>query len=142
MPRSESLESYYEQGTHASPHIVTAIRLPVIELPSAAAFERVARTSFDFAILNVACRVDGSAESTKSARVIVGATPRTAQRSHGAEAHLVANGVSDASIDQAAAIARDETWVGGGWVASAEYRAHLVEVLTRRCLRTARERLT
>ncbi len=140
--RYVSLEDYYGQGTHQMPHIVTALTLPSLPVVSAAAFVRFARTAFDFPILNVCCRVDGAEGGViGQVRVVVGATPRRATRATAAEALIAGRGLDGSTIDEAAAVARAEVWTGSGWVASAEYRSHLVGVLTARCLKEVAERL-
>jgi CO/xanthine dehydrogenase FAD-binding subunit len=55
---------------------------------------------------------------------------------------VVGAGLGDDTIETAARVAREEIATGSGWVASAEYRSHLVEVLVARCLQDVRERLT
>lgn len=139
--RSLSLAEYYDQSYHAHPHVVTELRLPPLPERSAAAFLRFAKTAFDFAILNVSCRVDLDGSEVKQARVICGSTPKRAHRAPGAEAILLDSGLTPETIEAAAAVARTEVRTGGGWVASAEYRSHLVEVLAKRCLTTVSQRL-
>lgn len=139
--RTVGLDEYYSSDLVKDPHIVTALTLRALPPRSAAAFLRFARTAFDFAILNVACRVDLDGPDVAKARIVLGATPRRSQRASKAESHLLESGLSDVSIEEAGSIAKDEIWTGGGWVVSAEYRSHLVEVLTRRCLGIVAERL-
>jgi len=135
------LQEYYDQGLHKLPHIVTGLSLPQLPERSAAAFLRFARTAFDFAILNIACRVDLGREQPDHVRIVLGATPRRSQRASDAEAIIQEQGLTSAAIQEAAVAARGEIWTGGGWVASSEYRSNLVEVLTRRCLQVVNERL-
>lgn len=134
---SAGLSDYYEQGTHRSPHIVTALSLPPLPETSAAAFLRFAKTVFDFPLLNVACRVDEDGD----VRIVFGATPRRSQRATSAESVIAEQGLTEAAINQAALTARGEIRTGGGWVASPEYRTQLVEVLARRCLNLVAQRL-
>lgn len=136
-----ALSEYFEKGHSGTPHIVTWVSLPAPAGRTAAAFQRFARTAFDFAILNACCRVDVDDGAVTEARVVLGATPYRSARSAGAESHLLRHGLDSDSIAAAADIARAEVPTGGGWVASAEYRSHLVEVLVRRCLTAVSERL-
>lgn len=135
------LAEYYDDEHNAGPHIVTELHVPPEPGRSAAAFTRFARTAFDFAILNACCRVDLGGEGVDDVRIYCGATPMRAQRAPVAERIITDSGLTEDAIAAAAAAARAEIVTGSGWVASAEYRSHLVEVLTRRCLTTAAERL-
>lgn len=136
-----SLSDYYEESRHSRPHVVTGLVIPPLPRRSAAGFLRFAKTVFDFAILNVCCRVDMEDGEVVGARVICGATPRRAERAAGAEAILIERGLTEESIEAAASAAREEIPTGSGWVASAEYRSHLVGVLTARCLTAVAGRL-
>jgi len=135
--QSSGLSTYYEDGTHRSPHIVTGLSLAPLPERSAVAFLRFAKTVFDFPLLNVACRVDQDDE----VRIVFGATPRRSQRASSAEGVISRKGLTAAAIEEAALAARGEIRTGGGWVASAEYRTQLVEVLAKRCLGLVAERL-
>lgn len=139
--REATLADYYGESHHARPHILTRITLPPLPAPSAAAFLRFARTTFDFAFLNVCCRIDTRGDEVAKAVIVCGSTPRRAQRAAEAEAGLMRDGLTPDSIAAAAATARTEIETRSGWVASAEYRTHLVEVLTRRCLTAVSKRL-
>lgn len=134
---TQALSDYYEQGSHRNPHILTALSLPPLPEKSAAAFLRFAKTTFDFPLLNVSCRVDDGGEI----RIVFGATPRRSQRATMAESVIAEHGLTEASINQAAMAARGEVRTGGGWVASPEYRTQLVEVLAKRCLGLVAQRL-
>jgi CO/xanthine dehydrogenase FAD-binding subunit len=141
---STTLADYYEQGLHQEPHIVTGLRLPALPDDSAVAFLRFARTAFDFPLLNICCRVDLAGPDTDEVaevRIVLGATPRRSQRATDAEEIITTRGLTLEAIKSAADSAKEEVKTGGGWVASAEYRSHLVEVLTRRCLSNVALRL-
>lgn len=135
------LQDYYDEGRHQDPHIVTGLHLPPLPDRSTAAYLRFARTAFDFPILNSCCRVDPGDDGVAAVRIVCGATPLLAQRATEAEALIAERGLSTAAIDSAAAAAREEIITRSGWVASAEYRSHLVGVLTRRCLTLVADRL-
>jgi carbon-monoxide dehydrogenase medium subunit len=141
-PSDMALARYLDEHHNEQPHILTGVVLPGLPGGSAAAFHRLSRTAFDFPILNVCCRADGSAGQVGDVRIVCGATPRVAQRAGRAEALVVGAGLGDDTIETAARVAREEVATGSGWVASAEYRSHLVEVLVARCLQDVRERLT
>lgn len=135
------LAEYYADGQHDLPHIVTELIVPAQRGRSAASFKRFARTAFDFAILNACARVDLGGDGIADVRIYCGATPMRAQRAPAAEQVIAERGLTEEAIAAAAEAARGEIVTGSGWVASAEYRTHLVEVLTRRCLTTVAERL-
>lgn len=136
-----TLADYYEENHNKAPHILTGIKVLPLPEQSALAFLRFAKTVFDFPILNACTRIDLDAESVINARIICGATPRRAERASRAEAWLVEHGLTPEAIAEAGRLAREEVPTGGGWVASPEFRSHLVEVLTTRCLATVAERL-
>lgn len=135
------LQRYYDDSMHSSPHLLTDLMLPAVSERSAAAFLRFARTSFDFPILNVCCRIDLGGRLVSEARIVCGATPLRSQRATGAESWIREHGLEPRAIATAARRAKDEIRTKDGWVASAEYRSHLVEVLTERCLSEVARRL-
>lgn len=136
-----SLADYYEGRHHSDPHILTNLWLDRPADRSAAAFLRFARTAFDFPLLNACARVDLDGDEVAEVRIVCGATPRRSHRANEAESAIREDGLTHAGIDHAARLAREEVPTGSGWVASAEYRSQLVEVLTKRCLTKAAERL-
>jgi CO/xanthine dehydrogenase FAD-binding subunit len=139
---SMSLSRYLSEGHNTLPHILTDIQLPDLPASSAAAFHRHARTAFDFPILNACCRVDLGPEGVGQVRIVCGATPQLAHRAAQAEASVMSDGLTPSAIETASRLASEEVPTGTGWVASAEYRSHLVEVLVARCLTTVAERLS
>lgn len=135
------LSRYYEERVHRSPHVVTELVLPHLPDNTAGAFLRFARTSYDFPMLNVCCRATREGPMVEDMRIVCGATPLLAQRAEGAESWIQEHGLGASPIETAARRAREEIETRGGWVASAEYRSHLVEVLTSRCLTEVSRRL-
>ena len=133
----EPMEEYYDSGRVDEPHVLTGLTIPALPENSAASFLRFARTVFDFAILNVCSRVDAGGV----VKIVFGATPRRSQRATNAEAIITEKGLTEDSIAEAAAMAREEIYTGGGWVASPEYRTQLVGVLAKRSLGLVAERL-
>jgi len=137
-----ALSDYLTDHHNDTPHILTGVRLSSLPDRSAAAFHRISRTAFDFPILNACCRIDASGDRIDQIRIVCGATPQVFERARQAEASLASGGLSTDSIREASRLARGEIQTGSGWVATAEYRSHLVEVLVTRCLETAVERLS
>lgn len=132
---------YYADQIHLSAHLVTEVVLPPLPDRTAAAFLRFARTSFDFPMLNVCCRASRAGPMVTDMRIVCGATPMLAQRASGAESWIIEHGIDAHAIETAARHAREEIITRTGWVASAEYRSQLVEVLTERCLTEVARRL-
>jgi aerobic carbon-monoxide dehydrogenase medium subunit len=127
------------------PHVITEVRLPALPASSAAAFLRFSRTSFDHAILNACCRVDledgGPSSPVAAARVVVGETAVLGRRVPEAEEVLVGGVLDPPRIDAAAEAAVATVEPRGDWIATADYRRHLVGVAVRRCLTEVASRL-
>lgn len=135
------LNEYYSSGRNTLPHILTSVTLPPQPERSAASFLRFSRTAFDFPIINCCCRVAIEGNEITAASIVLGATPDRGQWATDAAATITEEGLGDDAITAAAGLARDEITTGSGWVASGEYRSHLVGVLVTRCLETVRDRL-
>lgn len=135
------LSRYYDNEVHRSPNLVTDLILPSLPKTTASAFLRFARTAFDFPMLNVCCRASLDGPLVTDVRIVCGATPLLAQRASDAEAWITEHGLGDRPVTTAARMAREEIVTRTGWVASARYRSHLVEVLTERCLIEVSRRL-
>jgi aerobic carbon-monoxide dehydrogenase medium subunit len=134
-----TLADYYEGSHHERPHLLTSIQLPALAPGSAAAFQRFARTAFDFPMANCCCRLSPGADGR--VRIVVGATPQRGQRAGVAES-IVAEGALDGDTFAAAAdAAAAEIPTAASWIASAEYRTQLVRVLVRRTLEEAADRM-
>ncbi len=135
------LARYYEGRHHRTSHLVTEVVLPRLPDHTAAAFLRFARTSFDFPMLNVCCRATRDGPMVTDVRIVFGATPLLVSRAEGAESWIQEHGIGPPAIEAAARHARDEIETRTGWVASAEYRSHLVGVLTARVLTEVAQRM-
>lgn len=132
-----TLSDYYADDRHRFPHLLMQVHLPRLESPTAAAFQRFARTAYDFPMANCAVRLSGNGE----VRIVVGATPQRGQRALAAE-EIVRTGERDAAtFERAGEAAAGEIPVGSSWVVSGEYRTQLVKVLVRRTLAEASARL-
>jgi carbon-monoxide dehydrogenase medium subunit len=131
-PQQMPLGEFYATRRNRRPLVVTGVEIPVDG--GRAAFRKFARTTYDLAILNVACgvRFDGSVVS--SARIVVGERPSLAVELGDASGTLIGRPFDEDSIGQAARVARDTVDVRSDPRGSADYRRHLTEVLVRRCL--------
>lgn len=119
--------------------IITAIRLP-----SAAgrkvgqAYEKHAHPASGYAVVGVAAVLDLDGGTIRSARIAVTGAPDKATRATAAEQALAGKPATADAIAQAAAQATQGLGeLNGDTYASAEYRGHLVRVLTRRALTRA-----
>ena len=124
----------------APDEILVSLSIPAPPANSGAAFLRfIPRNEMDIAVANAAARVDLDEAGTtfKSARIAIGAVAPTPLFVEAAGAALSGKPVSDASISDAARIARDASTPINDMRGTIEHRKQLVEVLTTRALRRA-----
>jgi CO/xanthine dehydrogenase FAD-binding subunit len=135
------LDDLYAGTGHPADAILTEVVLPAQPASTAAAFRKYARSAVDIATLNCAARVQVDNGRCADIRLLVGATPRPAERVPTAEDCLVAQELTDDTIAVAAAEAAAMVDTGDDLRASATYRTHLVAVGITRCLEEIRHRL-
>jgi carbon-monoxide dehydrogenase medium subunit len=123
----------------ASDELITEVRLPSLAgRKLGQAYEKHAHPASGYAVVGVAAALDLDGGTIKSARIAVTGAPEKATRATAAEQALAGKAASADAIAQAAAVATDGLGeLNGDVYASAEYRAHLVRVLTRRALTRA-----
>ena len=124
----------------APDEILVSLSIPAPPENSGAAFLRfIPRNEMDIAVANAAARVDldDSGATFKSARIAIGAVAPTPLFVEAAGAALIGKPVNDASIGDAARIARDAATPINDMRGTIEHRNQLVEVLTTRALRRA-----
>ena len=124
----------------APDEILVSLSIPAPPANSGTAFLRfIPRNEMDIAVANAAARVDLDEAGTtfKSARIAIGAVAPTPLFVEAAGAALSGKPVSDASISDAARIARDASTPINDMRGTIEHRKQLVEVLTTRALRRA-----
>ena len=119
--------------------LITAIRLPsTAGRKVGQAYEKHAHPASGYAVVGVAAVLDLDGETVRSARIGVTGAPEKATRATAAEQALAGQAASADAIAQAAALASQGLGeLNSDTYASAEYRAHLVRVLTRRALTRA-----
>ena len=115
--------------------MIVEVRLPAPR-PGAAICE-FARRHGDFAVVAVAAAVASESGACRDARVVLGGVAGTVQRAPGAEAALIGSGLDADAIASAAEAAAAGTDPPGDIHGSADYRRHLVRVLTARALQEA-----
>jgi carbon-monoxide dehydrogenase medium subunit len=100
------------------------------------------RRELDIAVVGVASSLTIADGVCTRARIALGAVAPVPMRASAAEARLEGEVVTPALIDEAADLAVPACSPISDQRGSAEYRLHLVRVLTRRTLTTAYERAT
>jgi carbon-monoxide dehydrogenase medium subunit len=122
--------------------MLVEIEIPALAPRSGWAFAEIARRKGDYAQAGVATVVTldetGDVASARLVYLTAGETPITARR---AADVLVRNGLTEESIAEAAAVAAHEEIEPTDDIhATAEFKIHLAEVVTRRALAVARRR--
>ncbi len=120
--------------------VLTEIRFSPFPLTSGWAFEEFARRHGDFAVVAVAGVIDTDGEQCRTARLAAAGVGPTPIRLRAAEDILVQEGVTEQSIQRAAAKAAELVEPDSDIHASADFRRHLTQVLTRRAIKRAIER--
>ncbi len=122
----------------ATDEIITSISLPSDFAGAHQAYVKHAHPASGYAVVGVAVALKMDGNVCSSARVAVTGSPEYAMRSAAAEAELQGKPVNADSIAAAAAqVTSDLGELNGDVYASADYRAHLTRVLTRRALEKA-----
>jgi len=121
----------------AADEIVIAVHLPGLPDGTGWGFEEFAQRRGDFAVAGAAAIVVRDGERVTGARIALMGVHDTPLRADAAEQAMMSDG-----IDAAAAAAQAAVEPTNDLHGSAEYRRHLVGVLTRRALTAAYERAT
>lgn len=116
--------------------ILTSISIPALN-GAGGAYEKHAHPASGYAVVGVAAVVKIDGGSITSARVAVTGATSKATRATATEQALVGKPADADTIAAAAAIAAEGLEINGDVYASADYRAHLVTVHTRRALTRA-----
>jgi carbon-monoxide dehydrogenase medium subunit len=120
--------------------LITEVAFPLLGAGSGVGFAELARTAGDFAVVAAvaALQFDGPAgETVTSARIGLAGVAGHPVRARDAEAVLAGQPPTAEALDAAAAAAAGAVDPVGDLHASADYRKHLVRVLTRRALTQA-----
>ena len=123
--------------------LLVELVIPAAEAGSGGNYRRhTPRRELDIAIVGVASQVTVKDGRCTSARIALGAVAPTPLRAEAAEQSLVGQELTPERIEEAARLAVEAARPISDQRGSAEYRRHLVRVLTRRTLTTALERAT
>jgi len=122
--------------------ILTEIRVPAFAPRTGSAYEKFANPASGYAIVGVAAvvTVDGNGVCQKASVGLNGITGKPVA-AVGVEQALIGKRLNDQTIQEAAAKAADGLDPLGDIFASAEYRAHLARVFTKRALVHASSRV-
>lgn len=133
------------QTSLAPGEFIVALHLPVPPPHTASHYMRFTpRNEMDIAVVGVGAAVtlDPVTGSCLGVRIALGAVAPTPVRAASAEAYLTGKPLTDQHLRRAAELAVEAARPISDVRASAEYRRHLVQVLTRRTLEAVRSRLT
>ncbi len=123
----------------APDELLVEVRLPATPAGAGHAFEEFARRHGDFAIVGIAALIVRDGDRCTVARLASAGAGPVPVRLRAAEAILERDGLGPAAIEAAAARAAELVEPDADVHASADYRRHLVGVLTARALRRAVE---
>jgi carbon-monoxide dehydrogenase medium subunit len=117
--------------------VITEISIPAAPAGSGSSYQKHAHPASGYAVVGVAAVVAVSGGTVSSIRIGVTGAGAKATRASATEAALQGKALSADSIAQAAALAADGIELNSDIYASADYRAHLVKVLTKRAITAA-----
>jgi carbon-monoxide dehydrogenase medium subunit len=117
--------------------VLTSISIPASAIGAKSAYEKHAHPASGYAVVGVAAVLTVDGGSITAAGVAVTGATSKATRLTGVEAALVGKPATAETIAAAAANASNGLEINGDVYASEEYRAHLVNVLTKRALTRA-----
>ena len=127
----------------AADELLVEIVLPAPEPGSGGTYVRhTPRRELDIAVVGVASQLTVRDGRCTKARIALGAVAPVPLRATAAEARLEGEAITPALIDEAAQLAVEAARPISDQRGSADFRRHLVRVLTRRTLTTALERAT
>lgn len=129
------LQSAVEDG-----EIVTEVTLPGLPPGTGWGFEELCRRPGDFAVAAVCALVTLDGGKMKDARISMGGVGATALRAPEAEAVLKGQTISDDLLKRAGEKAAEAADPSSDVHASADFRRHLVGVLTKRAVKAAVQR--
>jgi carbon-monoxide dehydrogenase medium subunit len=139
IPIKDFLVSYLTTSLENG-EIVTEVQIPAVPAGAGWAVEELSRRQGDFALAAVGVLVAAKGGKCREARISMCGVGPTALRATAAESFLSGKQLTPDVLEQAAAKAAEASDPSSDVHASADYRRHLVSVLTRRALKTAADR--
>jgi CO/xanthine dehydrogenase FAD-binding subunit len=130
----------YLQSAVQDDEVVTEVVLPGLAANTGWAFEELCRRPGDFAITAVCALVTLDGGKVAQARISMGGVGPTALRAPAAEALLKGQTLNEETLKNAGEAAAAASDPSNDVHASADFRRHLVAVLTRRALQAAAKR--
>ena len=142
--REAPLEEFWLEPNRTALHsgeLLKELRLPAPPARTGGVYVRhTPRKQMDIAVVGVGVLLTLDGDRVQRARIALGAVAPTPIRARKAEAVLEGNTASGALFAQAAEIVASEASPISDIRGSAEFRRHLVHVMTERCLREAAAR--
>jgi carbon-monoxide dehydrogenase medium subunit len=117
--------------------VLTEISIPASPAGSGSSYQKHAHPASGYAVVGIAAVIAVSGGKVSSVRIGVTGAGAKATRATAAEGILQGNALSADLIAQAAAVAADGIDLNSDIYASADYRGHLVKVLTKRAINAA-----
>lgn len=114
--------------------VVTEVRLNRHADNSRMVYRKFAHPASGYAIVGIASVLDMDGDTVSSARIAVTGATNTATRLTSVEQAITGNTLDEGTVTAAVADAASSLTINGDQFAPEAYRAHLVEVLTRRAL--------
>ena len=143
--RTVPLDEYflgYRRDVRRPDELITRVSWPRLAARSVNTFYKLARRKGDaITVTGVAVTIEAAGGICTRARIALGAVAPVVFRAKAAEAHLEGRAPTPSIIEEAAAKAAEAASPIDDVRASAEYRLHTVEALTRRLVSQAFERL-
>jgi carbon-monoxide dehydrogenase medium subunit len=120
--------------------VITQVRLPVPAPGTRSAYVKHQHPASGYAVVGIAVMLGMEGETVSAASIAVTGATSKPTSAGAAEQALVGKALDPATIEAAAAVAAEGLEINGDQYASADYRAHLVKVMTRRAIERALSR--
>ena len=117
--------------------IITTVVLPVPAAGTVMSYRKHAHPASGYAVVGVAAVLERDGDTVSKASVVVTGVTSLPTHATATETALIGTVLNEASISAAADLAADGLEINGDTYASAEYRAQLIKVLTRRAITPA-----
>jgi CO/xanthine dehydrogenase FAD-binding subunit len=140
LPARDFFVSYMTTALDEA-ELVTQVEIPALAPGAGWSFEEFARRRGDFALASAGVTLRRHGDAVREPKIALGGVGLTALRASEAEALLDGATLDEELLARVGEAARDASDPTGDIHASADFRRHLVDVLTRRAVRDAWERV-